>query len=119
MVVPSAFENMSEGIFQRLICICGIPKDKHGYGCWNMTNEQKDMVNHPDHYGGKDNPYEHIKVVEAWGLDYWTGNATKYIARAGKKDPSKEIEDLRKAIFYLQDKVNRLEKKQCHHDSEE
>lgn len=84
-----------------------------------MTNEQKDMVNHPDHYGGKDNPYEHIKVVEAWGLDYWTGNATKYIARAGKKDPSKEIEDLRKAIFYLQDKVNRLEKKQCHHDSEE
>lgn len=79
----------------------------------------KDMVNHPDHYGGKDNIYEHIKVVEAWGLDYWTGNATKYIARAGKKDPSKEIEDLRKAIFYLQDKVNRLEKKQCQHDSEE
>ena len=40
-----------------------------------------DMVNHPDHYGGKDNPYEAIKVIEAWDLNFNTGNAVKYIAR--------------------------------------
>lgn len=42
-------------------------------------------VNHPPHYGGADNPYEAIKVIEAWGLGFCVGNAVKYIARAGKK----------------------------------
>jgi len=36
-------------------------------------------INHPQHYGGKDNPYEAIKVIEAWGLNYNLGNALKYI----------------------------------------
>lgn len=68
----------------------------------------KETVNHPSHYGGAENPYEHIKVVEAWGLGYALGNATKYIARAGRKteDP---LEDLRKARWYLDWEIRRLE----------
>ena len=72
----------------------------------------KEMVNHPDHYGGQDNPYEVVKVCEAWGLDNdaYIFNVVKYVARAGKKDSSKEIEDLKKAMFYLGRKIQNLEK---------
>lgn len=31
------------------------------------------MVDHPDHYGGADNPYETIKVIEAWNLGFCIG----------------------------------------------
>ena len=65
-------------------------------------------VNHPAHYGGADNPYEAIKVIEAWGLGFCLGNAVKYISRAGKKDPAKETEDLEKAVWYLQREIERL-----------
>lgn len=61
--------------------------------------EENDPVNHPAHYtSGK---YEVIDVIEDWKLPYHLGNAVKYIARAGKKDPNKELEDLRKASWYL------------------
>lgn len=59
----------------------------------------EERVNHPDHYGGADNPYEAIRVIEAWGLGFCLGNAVKYIARAGKK--GSEAEDIDKAIWYL------------------
>jgi len=65
-------------------------------------------VNHPNHYGGKDSQYEAIKVIEAWGLNFNTGNAVKYISRAGKKDPAKTVEDLEKAIWYLKREVLNL-----------
>lgn len=58
-----------------------------------------EQVNHPAHYGGADNPYEAIKVIEAWGLGFCLGNTVKYISRAGKK--GSKIEDLRKAAWYL------------------
>lgn len=71
-----------------------------------------EMVHHPDHYGGSDNQYEVIKVCEAWGLDNdaYLFNVVKYVARAGKKDHRKEIEDLKKAAFYLDRKIKNLEK---------
>lgn len=72
---------------------------------------EKEMVNHPKHYGGESNPYEAIKVIDAWDLDFCLGNTVKYISRAGKKNPEKEIEDLKKALFYLQYKINKLENK--------
>lgn len=68
-----------------------------------------DMVNHPSHYGGGDNPYEAIKVIRAWKLNFSLGSAVKYISRAGKKDPSKHIEDLRKAVFYIEEEIAALE----------
>ena len=54
--------------------------------------ENKEHVNHPSHYGGENNEYEAIKVIDAWGLGFSLGNAVKYISRAGKKDSNKEIE---------------------------
>lgn len=69
--------------------------------------QKLDMVNHPSHYGG-DNVYEHIKVCEAWGLGYALGNATKYICRAEKK--GNILEDLKKARWYLDYEIQRLEK---------
>ena len=67
-----------------------------------MSTEQ---VNHPDHYGGGDNPYEAIKVIEAWELDFPLGAALKYIRRTGKKDHSKLVEDLQKALWYVRYRV--------------
>lgn len=68
------------------------------------------MVNHPNHYGGEENPYEAIKVIEAWDLDFLLGNSIKYISRAGKKNPEKEKEDLLKAIWYLNRRIENIEK---------
>lgn len=72
----------------------------------------KEMVNHPNHYGGEENPYEVIKVCEAWGLDHdaYLFNVVKYVARAGVKDQTKELEDLKKAAFYLNRRIKNLEK---------
>lgn len=67
-----------------------------------------EAVNHPSHYGGVDNPYEAIKVIEAWQLDFCLGNAVKYISRAGKKDPAKTVEDLKKAAWYLNRAIERM-----------
>lgn len=65
-------------------------------------------VNHPEHYGGESNVYEAIKVIEAWGLGFRLGNTIKYIARAGKKDKDKEIQDLEKAKWYLDREIEKL-----------
>lgn len=72
--------------------------------------QQDDQVNHPAHYGGENNPYEVIKVCEAWGLDKdaYLFNVVKYVARAGKKDPSKLEDDLKKAAFYLNRRIESL-----------
>ncbi len=69
------------------------------------------MVNHPQHYGGKDNQYEAIKVIDTWGLGFSLGNTVKYISRAGKKNPEKELEDLKKALWYLNHHIEQLENK--------
>jgi hypothetical protein len=73
--------------------------------------ENKEMVNHPQHYGGKDNKYEAIKVIDTWGLGFSLGNTVKYISRAGKKNPEKELEDLKKALWYLNHHIEQLENK--------
>jgi len=64
-------------------------------------------VNNPAHYGGEDNPYEAIKVIEAHNLGFHMGNVVKYVLRAGHK--GSEAEDLRKAIWYLERRLTLLE----------
>lgn len=65
-----------------------------------------DNVKNPSYYNrGKIEVWE---FIEDQGLDYHTGNAVKYIARAGYKDPSKEVEDLQKAITFLERKIKVL-----------
>lgn len=73
-------------------------------------NENKEEINHPTRYGGEDNPYEVIKVIEAWGLDkdFLLGNTIKYIGRLGKKDAT--LQELQKAQWYLQRKIDNLQK---------
>lgn len=67
-------------------------------------------VDHPAHYNrGK---IEVIEAIEDWKLDFHLGNAVKYIARAGIKDPIKEVEDLEKAAWYLARKISLLRKVQ-------
>ena len=68
-----------------------------------------EQVNHPQHYGGENNPYEAIKVIDAWGLDndFYLGNAVKYLSRAGKKDDI--TQDLKKAIWYIEKKIEKLQ----------
>lgn len=67
------------------------------------------LIDHPKHYGGADNQYEAIKVIEAWGLGFCLGNTVKYIARAGKKETDKTIQDLKKAKWYLEREISKLE----------
>jgi hypothetical protein len=82
--------------------------DLHHASDFKMTlTTTKEEVNHPAHYGGEDNAYEAIKVIEAWGLDFLLGNTVKYIARAGKKDS--EVQDLKKAKFYLERRIAKLD----------
>ena len=58
-----------------------------------------DPVNHPSHYTSGN--IEVIDFLEDQKLSYHLGNAVKYICRAGKKDPAKEVEDLQKAVWYI------------------
>lgn len=70
----------------------------------------QEAVNHPQHYGGADNPYEAIKVIEAWELGFCLGNTLKYVSRAGKKNSSSTLEDLKKARWYLDREIQRIER---------
>lgn len=64
-----------------------------------------EAVDHPAHYGGADNPYEAIKVIEAWDLGFNLGNTVKYISRAEYKGAT--VQDLQKALWYLQREIER------------
>jgi len=68
---------------------------------------EPDLINHPPHYcqGG----IECIDYVTAWDLDFCAGNIVKYVTRARHK--GHELEDLKKAQFYLNYMVKRLESK--------
>jgi hypothetical protein len=67
-----------------------------------------DNINHPAHYtrGG----FETIEVIQAWGLGFALGNVLKYISRAGFKQSSSKLEDLKKARWYLNYEIERLER---------
>lgn len=74
----------------------------------DMIDTEPEKVDHPAYYGG-DTTYEAIKVIEAWGLDFCLGNTVKYISRAGKKDKVREIEDLKKAKWYIERRIEQLQ----------
>lgn len=66
-----------------------------------------EKVNHPSHYGGKDNPYEVIKIIEHYNLGFHLGNVIKYVLRKGKKDD--DLQELKKAQWYLNREIENLE----------
>lgn len=65
-----------------------------------------DAVSHPSHYT-EGRKYEPRKVIADWGLNFNLGNAVKYVSRAGRKGD--KIEDLRKAIQYIEFEIEELE----------
>lgn len=70
-----------------------------------------DPIHHPKHY----THYKGLEVIQLTEqMNFNRGNAVKYIARAGVKDQSKEIEDLEKAKWYIQREIDRVSE-----DSEE
>ena len=62
--------------------------------------------NHPSHY--TDGKIEVIDYIEDKQLGFCLGNAVKYISRAGKKYKDKEIEDLEKAVWYINRRIQEL-----------
>ena len=68
--------------------------------------EADDVVNHPSHY--TDDKIEVIDFIEDKKLGFCLGNAVKYISRAGKKDPTKEVEDLNKARWYIERRIKEI-----------
>ena len=77
--------------------------------------EREDKVNHPSHYTWLKELCG-IEVIDITRhLDFDKGNAVKYLLRSGYKseegysDKEKEIEDLKKAVWYINDKIKHLE----------
>lgn len=89
-------------IGQCIVCddpIC--PKRK------KLSISVEDPVNRPAHY--TDGKIEVIDYIEDKRLGFCLGNAVKYISRAGKKDPTKEVEDLNKAIWYINRRIKEIQ----------
>lgn len=72
-----------------------------------------DLINHPDHYGGKDNPLEVINIIEFFNLNFCLGNVIKYILRAETKNIREQliIEDYEKARWYLNRHIENLKQR--------
>jgi hypothetical protein len=75
--------------------------------------KESDPVNHPAHY--TDGKIEVIDFIEDKRFGFHLGNAIKYIARAGKKDSSKKIEDLKKSIWYIERHIHYTEQRKISH----
>ena len=73
----------------------------------NNIKEASD-IEHPSYY--QSSKFEVIDIIEEFKFGFNLGNVVKYILRAGKKDPTKYIEDLKKAKWYLEREINNLEK---------
>ena len=75
-----------------------------------------EMVHHPAHYGGGNNPHETIKCLKAWLTreeyrGFLLGNCIKYLSRLGKKGDA--CEDAKKAVWYIEELIKLLEDKSC------
>lgn len=64
-----------------------------------------DMVNHPPHYTSHPSGVETIQITEH--MNFCLGNAIKYILRSELK--GKQVEDLKKAVWYIEREISRLE----------
>ena len=83
--------------------------NKYQSGQERYEKPRDPAVDHPDYYnaGG----IEVLDVIAAFGLNFNTGNAVKYICRSGRKPGADKLTDLRKAAFYLAHEIEGLEKR--------
>jgi len=69
--------------------------------------DKSDPVNHPSHYTA----YVGLEIIDLTEqMNFNRGNAVKYIARAGLKDPDTELQDLEKAQWYITREIERIKK---------
>lgn len=92
-------EGWPETPAERISILAGLKESGPNNDKLVLTADFSDPVSNPSHYKFSD--FEPIKVIQAWDLSFALGNVVKYIARAGRKDSSKLIEDLEKARKYL------------------
>ena len=85
------------------------PAGKH-VDLQSVSGKVCDNVKHPAHYTS--GQIEVIDFIEDKGLGFHLGNAVKYISRAGRKNPDKTVEDLRKAVWYINRQIQRLEREE-------
>ncbi len=74
-----------------------------------MDKELLRSITEPDHYDNNQG-YDIIDVCNDYSLSFNKGNIVKYVARAGKKDD--ELQDLYKALDYLQREIEYVTKRQ-------
>ena len=72
--------------------------------------ESYEIVDHPKHYGGPKAKHEAISVIEEWNLGFHLGNVVKYISRAGRKPDQSMVDDLKKAKWYLERFIEKVDK---------
>lgn len=70
-------------------------------------SENHDPVNHPAHYTSDPSGVECLTITRHRNFNI--GNAFKYLWRAGLKDEATTVEDLRKAVFYIEDEIRRIQ----------
>lgn len=97
----------SKKIFQTFYESCQVSIN-YKYDSTHEKDEQNDPVNHPKHYTSHPSGVECITITRHH--NFAIGNAIKYLWRAGLKDGNSDIQDLKKAIWYIQDEIERLEK---------
>ena len=68
---------------------------------------KEDVVHHPKHYTSDPSGIECIQITR-W-RNFNIGNAIKYLWRNGLKENNSNIQDLKKAIWYINDEIKRLE----------
>ena len=78
--------------------------------CNELTNPPPvhDPVNHPSHYTSHPSGVETIEITRHMGFNL--GNAMKYLWRNGLKDGHPAVQDLEKAVWYIQDEIKRIKK---------
>ena len=75
--------------------------------CTKPKETQDDPVNHPSHYTA----YVGLEIIDLTEqMNFNRGNAVKYIALAGLKNPETELQDLEKARWYIDREIERIKK---------
>lgn len=90
------------------VCNC-FSKDKCTCEKTEREKQDYDIVEKPYHYNVG---IEVDKFIDSWGMNYRQGNIIKYVTRYPYKDPTKKVQDLKKAKWYLERLIEKEEEKE-------
>lgn len=111
---PGLTWDLKKEVEQETIRISGVPKMENPPSPPQQTNRREEDkhidIARPSHYGGENNPFEAIKIIEYYNLNFSQGNILKLLLRADKK--GQEMSDVIKMKQYAEFEVRRVEKKQ-------